>query len=411
MHSLSDHYIKMQSFLHQHQLMWEDEILYRYPHHEAGYPQEFIDEMMNMPEGHLYRLGALSEYKGTISLPAHKEFYQEVEELSQVPKLLLDETKLSQDKLPYRKIKGKKEHELKHILGLLEELKWPFEHVLDVCGGMGHLSQIVSHHFNTQGTCVDKCEEFLSRGKERYHHWGSSRIDYQTQDVLKDQFPLSPELAKKTLSMGLHTCGPLAVRQLQLSRELQIPWLINFGCCYSKLENFDDYHLSAFAKEHPFKLSLPALTVATHSFMAIDRKLWEFKFVVKHFRYAIHIFIFENFPHLAKLPLGNSPKKLYEGDFPTYAYAQLKYLGVSLDKLPSEVTLRKFYQSKKLHQGIRRMILAGLLRLQTGRVLELYLLMDRALFMEESGYISELKRCFDRSLSPRNIALLSRLCQ
>jgi hypothetical protein len=50
--------------------------------------------------------------------------------------------------------------------------------------------------------------------------------------------------------------------------------------------------------------------------------------------------------------------------------------------------------------------MANIIRWQLGRVLELYLLLDRAIYIEERGMSVELKQFFDENLSPRNIGLL-----
>jgi hypothetical protein len=55
------------------------------------------------------------------------------------------------------------------------------------------------------------------------------------------------------------------------------------------------------------------------------------------------------------------------------------------------------------------MLAAGLIRNALGRVMELYLLVDRAIFLEEKGYKVEVQEFFDEELSPRNIGITAEL--
>jgi len=52
------------------------------------------------------------------------------------------------------------------------------------------------------------------------------------------------------------------------------------------------------------------------------------------------------------------------------------------------------------------MILANLIRWQLGRILETYLILDRALWLEESGVECEVAQIFDEQISPRNLAII-----
>jgi hypothetical protein len=53
------------------------------------------------------------------------------------------------------------------------------------------------------------------------------------------------------------------------------------------------------------------------------------------------------------------------------------------------------------------MVLCNLIRWQLGRALEIYILLDRALFLEEHQYQVSVKTYFKESLSPRNIGILA----
>jgi hypothetical protein len=53
------------------------------------------------------------------------------------------------------------------------------------------------------------------------------------------------------------------------------------------------------------------------------------------------------------------------------------------------------------------MFICCLIRWQIGRALELYLLLDRAIYLEENNYTAILAEFFSENISPRNIGILA----
>ena len=51
------------------------------------------------------------------------------------------------------------------------------------------------------------------------------------------------------------------------------------------------------------------------------------------------------------------------------------------------------------------MFLCNIIRWQLGRALEVYLLLDRCLYLEEKGYQVSCLQFFDEEISPRNIGI------
>jgi hypothetical protein len=64
-----------------------------------------------------------------------------------------------------------------------------------------------------------------------------------------------------------------------------------------------------------------------------------------------------------------------------------------------------FFEQEQIQVMIQRMLAAGLIRNALGRVLEVYLQLDRAIYLEEMGYTVQVEEFFDEELSPRNIGI------
>jgi hypothetical protein len=105
--------------------------------------------------------------------------------------------------------------------------------------------------------------------------------------------------------------------------------------------------------------------------------------------------------------LGNSSPKLYDESFGVYVFEQFKRIGINPKHTLRELNI--FFENPDLQILIERMLAAGLIRNALGRVMELYLLLDRAIFLEEKGYKVEVQEFFDEELSPRNIGITAEL--
>jgi hypothetical protein len=101
--------------------------------------------------------------------------------------------------------------------------------------------------------------------------------------------------------------------------------------------------------------------------------------------------------------LGNSSPKLYDESFGFYVHEQLKRIKVKPRHTIEE--LNAWYSNPELMILIDKMLAAGLIRNALGRVMELYLLLDRAIYLEEQGYSVKVQEFFNEEVSPRNIGI------
>jgi hypothetical protein len=87
------------------------------------------------------------------------------------------------------------------------------------------------------------------------------------------------------------------------------------------------------------------------------------------------------------------------------SYKKLKHLNIDHDY--TNEYFDQFYESKEIQDQLRIMFICNIIRWQIGRVLEIYLQLDRCIYLEENGYIVKLEQYFKESLSPRNLGILA----
>jgi hypothetical protein len=406
---LKNRFQEVLKFLKPYQRIWQNEIMLLYPEPFVDYPKDWIEELASIRNKEdVIRL----EKKDVFSLiknPGLIHFYQQVEGLSRVSEVPTAPP-MPEDKFTFLFTIPKKQHEIRKLAPFVkafyEEKK--VEEIIDIGGGIGLLAQTLNNQYNLKITTLDMNPTLQKTGSERHEKNAKNKdnkVQYITTLVDNDNLEFKKLLSSHHMTLGLHTCGPLANAQITTSAQSKIKGIINFGCCYHKLFD-EDQNLSKVAQDHPDKLIMNnfALTLASRGHRKMDEKDYDLKLKVKFYRYCMHFLLHDEYGMKKLVTLGNSSPKLYEESFGTYALEQLKRIGVKPHHTKEE--LDHYFSAPARQEMIWKMMAGGLIRNALGRVLEMYILLDRACYLEEHGYKVDLIEFFDEGTSPRNIGLV-----
>lgn len=402
--------LSLRDFLLRYRPLWEDEIMNQYPEGISLYPREWIDLLDSLSQEDLFAI----DCKSILPQVAGSDFgafMQEAHELSVLP--VIPESPLPpMEDWAYNGMKKKKRHEIERIVPRLKNKRESFSYVVDIGGGVGHLSRVLSLYHSIPSISLDRDAYFQSIGQERLkkfrHPEGAASIRFvnvtfgtkEEEDIARDVF--KPE----SFSLGLHTCGSLANHLIKNTVAYKASGLLSFGCCYHRMDPEKDFPLSAFYRDHSFfGLNLYALSLATRSHAQRDRIVYNTKERVKYYRYALHLFLMKHFNNKYFRDVGECPIKTYWAPFAGYIRTKLAELGLAHNF--SDHDFENFYQDESVQRELRVMWLCNLIRWQLGRALEVYLLLDRVFYLEENGYDVLIEQYFEESLSPRNIGLFA----
>lgn len=284
--------------------------------------------------------------------------------------------------------------------------------VVDIGGGVGQLARVLSLYHKIPVTTIDRDPHLQHLGRKRLAKYpkpeGHARLEFVETSFESQKLKSSPDLLKKftpnTVILGLHTCGPLAIEHAVVGLESPGMGFLNFACCYNKLDCERDTNLSAHAKKAGLVLNNYALTLATRGHADMTLQEYRFKRRVKSYRYVLQLLAGEWGLNSNLKSVGSALPGTYNGEFSDYALEKLSFANV--EHSLSKKNLDDFYKRDDIQNAFNTMFLANLIRWQLGRVIELHLLLDRALWIEEKGHRVSLKQYFDENLSPRNIGLL-----
>jgi hypothetical protein len=401
--ALADQYRILTTFLKAHEKAWLYPILPDWPESRAHYPAAWLKALgeASVEEQRLFE--DVQVYPG---MP--EDLRQLIESAASVVRIDVVKEEWPLDVMDLQGLNLKKQHEIQRLLPLLEREASGLENAVDIGGGMGHLARTCVKYFHWNFHSIDRNRELQEKGRwwrERSRTIDKSKLNFVEAEFSNEADETVDALfaQDKSLSIGLHTCGPLALSQFQKS--LRSSLIVNFGCCYDKMDLSKDLNRSALAQEIALRWSQPSLFLATRGRkgMTID----EFALLkrVNAYRFAIDLFFRERYPELGFVIAGDAPKALYAEDFSAYARNRFEKLGMPAHH--SALELKAFYERQDIQEEIRSLFAAHMIQNVFSRPLELAILMDRALWLEEQGFDVKALEVFDRNASPRNIAIIA----
>lgn len=403
---------EISDFLTPYKLLWSEEVLNDYPKTMGIFEPRWLSEIQSwsLEEEWKVDCGIDIEKLPPSSL---KDLFLKIKKLEDIPRWP-NTTDKQYPSWALFKVGGKKQHEIQKIIPLLETLNLKAgDSFVDIGGGKGHLSRILCLYHGLNGITLDTNREFQDLGKARLEKYKKPENSGELTFV---QHTFGGESCKETeksifqkakVSFGLHTCGPLALHHL--SKIEKQKGLLNFGCCYQRMDVKIDTVLSEFCrKQAPLPLTKFSMTLASRGHTSITLKDYELKKRVKKMRAALHFFMIKEGLQDGFVTVGSAHPRLYNQSFEDYAFHKIEQLGLNKNQNISKDSLRSFWLDESLQKTLDEIYKASLVRWRFGRILEKYVLYDRALKYVEEGHPVEVYQFFDETLSPRNIGLLKR---
>ena len=376
----------IQNFLNKHIKLVNNEVLELNQDELTSY-FDWMNELKKLNTTELISLE--SDYDTTkIKASSFVDFIKTVFNLIAIPK-----QEDSTNKIPKslnRKLSLKKQHELKQIRDLIKE----DHYFVDIGSGAGHLSSYLVSGNESTSLCLDVEKNYQDIGKEKLAKYAPEilkKIEFKTVLVDKNT---KLKIPSKSYLLGLHTCGDLSPHliNIYLSKK-EFDSFLNFGCCYHKLSS-NHFNLSKTAS---FPLNKFSLTLAAKSYKTLLKDDFLKRKAVKDYRYVLHYLMQEKFQD-DFTTVGNGHKNDYNGEFCDYVY---KYYPKA--RMLSKEELNTFFELNKKQAW--EVQLFGIIRSLLSRVVELYIILDRALYLQENQVKVEIIESFNKDLSPRNIAI------
>ncbi|MFJ5285979.1 methyltransferase [Pseudomonas sp. NPDC088429] len=271
-------------------------------------------------------------------------------------------------------------------------------HWLDWCSGKGHLGRRLLGA-GQQLTCVEYDPLLVASGQalSQRHHLHALHVE---QDVLATN--ASAVLSANHTPVALHACGDLHVRLMQLASTAGCQQMAIAPCCYNRISRSEYQALSCAGSASFLQLSLEDLALPMSETVTAGARVRRQRDTSMARRLAFDLLQRQVRGVDEYLPTPSLPSAWLDKPFADYCrdLADLKEL--STVGTPDWAALEAAGW-QRLAEVRNLELLRGLFR----RPLELWLNLDRALFLAEQGYVVRLGTFCESALTPRNFLLLA----
>lgn len=274
----------------------------------------------------------------------------------------------------------------------------PARHWLDWCSGKGHLGRRLLQT-GQQLTCLEYDPSLVLSGQtlSRRHQLQALHIE---QDVLA--VGAASFLKAEHTPVALHACGDLHVRLIRLASAAGCKQLAIAPCCYNRISLSTYEALSSAGRRSDLQLSLEDLALPMSETVTAGARVRRQRDTSMARRLGFDLLQRQLRGIDEYLPTPSLPSAWLDKSFADYchhlaALKELSTVGVVEWAALEAAGWQRLAEVRNLE------LLRGLFR----RPLELWLVLDRALFLSAQGYAVRLGTFCETSLTPRNFLLLA----
>ena len=298
--------------------------------------------------------------------------------------------------IPFWLSNGIKGRKLSQISAFADQVN-DQQSIVEWCAGKGHLGRLISWQKNLAVTSIEWQQKLCDLGTAEA---GKMQLKQQFKqaDVLKGEADSC--IDRDCHAIALHACGDLHLHLIKLAKKHKPAQLSISPCCYHLTEQAIYQPCSTQGKKSSLVVTKQGLKLAVNkqtkpgkrqSRLSEQEVLWRLAFdeLQKHCLKTDQYF-----------PLPSFPKTLLSEDFSAFVEWACKEKSLTFE-LPN--SLQEFIDLAQLRLNkVRRMELISQFFV---RPLELWLVYDRALSLQESGYQVKLSTFCDELTTPRNLLI------
>ncbi|MFD2177374.1 methyltransferase [Veronia pacifica] len=393
--SYCDSFEKIDRFLTRFQPLWRDK---PFDFLELPWKEEFptLCEWLNSQ-----KLDTLAEWKQNSHCLA-REIEQWIPELVETMEStswpLSTKDKVYPDNHLSTGIPGRK---WQQINAFTESLTAEGENWLEWCGGKGFLGRLITQRTNAKVTTLEWQQSLCDQGAD-YAKQHQLKMDF----VQSDAFSADSQQWVKDCdhAVALHACGDLHVTLINHATTAKIPAVSISPCCYHLIQAKVYQPLSEPARGSQLVLSKDDLKLPLQETVTAGNTVRNKRFIEVSFRLGFDLLQRSLLNTDTYLAVPSIKKSLLNEGFEAFCLWAATEKGLSL---PENTDFQSF-----LSKGEKRFYVVEQMetvRTVFRRLLESWLVLDRAMYLQQMGYHVEIGEFCHRSLTPRNILIQARL--
>ncbi|WP_372762380.1 methyltransferase [Pseudoalteromonas sp.] len=295
-------------------------------------------------------------------------------------------------------IKGRKFEQLQDFVSALPTSNQP---VLEWCAGKGHLGRMLAFNGAPSVHSIELQAHLCEQGQHAAQQQGLA-MQFSQADVLSDN--TAAFFQRDIHAVALHACGGLHQTFMQQASAAKVAQLSFSPCCYHLFTPMQYQAMSNLAQQSQLNLTHRDLKLALQETVTAPSRVAKVRKTEVEWRLGFDALrkSITGEQHYVSVPSVN--KAVFSDSFKSFCAwaAEKKSL-----KLPQQVDYNKFLLIGQARKKVTERI--ELVRHVFRRAIEVWLVLDRALYLQQQGYQVSVKTFCEKQLTPRNILILAQL--
>ncbi|AYO08973.1 methyltransferase [Vibrio campbellii] len=271
------------------------------------------------------------------------------------------------------------------------------EEWLEWCSGKGYLGRILTTQTDKPVTSFEYQQALCDSGQQaaNEHHW---KMTFIQGDAFNSQ---AKAVFKPTQhAVALHACGDLHVRLMQYGSENGIAAMTISPCCYHLIQSEQYQPMSEQGRASSLSLSKQELRIPLQQTVTGGERVRRHRQQEMVFRLGFDLITRQALGMEGYQPVPSIRKSQLSDGFESLCRWAAEQKGIDLSQ---EIDFDHF--EKLSEQRFWQMERLSLVQLVFQRPLEIWLALDKALYLEERGYRVRLAEFCAKSVTPRNILI------
>ncbi|MGY5615607.1 methyltransferase [Vibrio cincinnatiensis] len=267
---------------------------------------------------------------------------------------------------------------------------------LEWCSGKGYLGRWLAAHTSHPVVSFEYQATLCEKGQYEADHLGLAMTFVQG-----DAFDVGSQslFQAHQHAVALHACGDLHIRLMQYAVKGQLAAMTFSPCCYHLIEGQHYHPISEAGKRSCLNLTRNELRIPLQETVTGGERVKRHRQLEMSYRLGWDALLRTELGYQEYLPTPSIKKSQLSDGFQAFCLWAADKKGIDLPLVDfnhyQEQGIQRFWRMERLslvQQGFQRL-------------LELWLVLDRAIFLQEQGYQVEISVFCSREVTPRNIVI------
>ncbi|RTZ16426.1 methyltransferase [Vibrio aquaticus] len=267
---------------------------------------------------------------------------------------------------------------------------------LEWCSGKGFLGRILASQSGEKVTSFEFQSALCQSGQHEADRQGLD-MHFVQGDALSAESITA--LNPNQHAVALHACGDLHVSLIQKGVEQRLPALTLSPCCYHLIQGEEYQPLSIAAQQSTLQLSKSELRIPLQETVTGGERVKRHRLEEMTYRLGFDLLLNEALGFEQYQPVPSVKKSQLSDGFEAFCRWASDKKGIELPSIDFE------YYERLGHERYWQMERMSLVQQPFRRLLELWLVYDKALYLQQSGYQVMVSEFCSRETTPRNLLI------